>query len=309
MTEDCISDQIRVFIDICRMAFPIIGIISVFINIFVLVALRNVETNKFYRLVKIRVPFKIFASLIYMGIDNTPCIYCESNYYNWLWILIFKTEILTAVADFLSTCVGLIEIIIAWGRLNLLKNTESFFSRLQTRYNTAIAFLLSLFLSFPALFGHDYKYVGNGIYYFSFNEFKFNYYLNLYVYISNLIKLFLVIIYFTLTILVLIEFKRFLHNKLRLTASNQSRISVHETNLVKLVVTNGFFYALGAVIKVITAIFSYQEDFQKTHDPYFFDKSYMIIRFSMYVISFALFCSCDGTLLFFDNNIRLNFFK
>lgn len=159
-----------------------------------------------------------------------------------------KTSSMTLV--FINT---LIEITMVCDRLNILSNKKCFFTQMKLRYNLIIKVLFTCTYVIPKTLGYQIEHICNDLFVRSVSKFGesdfFYYYFFCYIWII----FFNFILYFGLTIKLVIEYNKFIELKKR---RNQNLRSSNNKNcMTRIVITNSFLFFFSLMLFVVKFFF------------------------------------------------------
>lgn len=236
-----VDGTIELFIVFTHYMWYVFGPMLCIVNLSVFIVVFKVNrSQKIYYLMQVNSIYKAVTGGIYTFTFNTACLYCKSNFYNSLYVLIYKTYFIVVLNDILTLTVGLTEIIIAFDRLCILKNNSAnFFARQNIKWVLPFVFAMSIVVFSPDFFIVDIIRIDEGVYYREINAFgTSNYYNYVFVAIRIIASVAVMITYLKLVISLLVAYNEFLERKKRIRKKNE-RVNKNDRDLTKLVMFQG----------------------------------------------------------------------
>lgn len=280
---------------------PLVASLSCIFNLTIFVLVLHLKiNNRVYNYIIIKSFFKacISAFLIYM--ENAGCMYCESNFYHTKFKLMYKTYIIAVTVDSLSVMIGLTETFITFDRLCMLKNTKNWITRLTQKYVVIGIISLSIILHIPECFVYEFEHVTEEINKRQRTKFAdTNFYKIYYLGFLNIFKFSLLIFYLVLVVLVVINYRKFLAKKARLRSARVSENARHENETTKMIISIGVCYSFATTFIVVSNVLGRLEELTKTYNS-----TFIIIKNTGYIITFANLCFGGMSLLFYDSHMK-----
>ena len=302
-----VNKDVEFFVEISQYMFSIFGTLAVIANLTIFLLIFKVnKSQKIYYLIQANNIFKLIGGLIYAFIDDTICFYCKANYYNALYMIIFKSYIVTIVADILMVTIGAMEILITLDRLSILerKMKQNFFKKQDLRCLLPVIVLVHFIVHSPDIFIINIFKLNDNLYYRDLNDFSNS---NIYNFVCITIRtmyLFtILIIYIGLVISLLVSYNRFLERKRRLTSVNT--VSQNENDLIKLILFQSSFNMCAAIFSCSSQVVARFEYKIRDENPTDFYRPYFIITKNSFVlIALCGLSIADIAIFAYDSRIQ-----
>ena len=112
-------------------------------------------------------------------------------------------------------------------------------------------------------------------------------------------KICFVIVYLVLIILLIINFREFIAKKARLTPRRTAEQAEQDNNITKMIIASGVVYSFSMVFYATGQAIGLLEKIADNYIP-----TFIIIRFTMFVLSIANLCIGDLVILYYDRRIK-----
>ncbi len=308
-----VNQDIEVFVGISQKIFFTLGIFTSLTNLIIFLVIFKVnKSQKTYYMMQINCTFRLLAGLIYAFINDTACIYCKNNYYNSLFILIYKSYFITVIGDILPVIIGSFEILIILDRLSILNRSliNNFFRRQDIKCTIPIIIFVSFLIISPDIFIINIFEIGNGVYYRELTNFSKSIIYN-YVFISlRTIYIFILIcIYIKLVVSLLLSYNDFLERKRRCQIK-RNQVKRNERDLIKLIIFQSTLNLTGSFFFTTCQLIRRYEIVIKEDNPNNYYRGDLIITdYSFIIIALICLSIADIAIFAYDTRIQKLFTK
>lgn len=308
LIED-VDENIERFVKIAEKIWSIFGIVMFIVNLTIFILIFRVnQSQKIYHLMQVNCIYKLLIGLIYTFLNDIACVYCKSNFYNSLPVLIYKSYCATTLADILNVTIGATEALTTLDRLSILDQSlgNNFFRRQKIKCTMPLVILIGICIHFPDFFIINIIHIGDGLFFRELNRFSnsssYNY---VCIPIRTLYILGLAAIYLKLVISLLISYNQFLERKRRLQKGTNAKINKHETDLIKLILFQSCFNVIASIAATSSQIIGRFEYKIKDENPSDYYRGYLVIVGTACIL-LALCCLSisDFAIFAYDSRIR-----
>lgn len=276
---------------------PTVISISLFINLIVLLILRNSRFNiVIYRFLQSKTFTKLLICIFSLFSRDSHCDYCVANKYNTYLEIIYRLYGKRMMIEVLITTFGFIEIAIAYERLCLFRNTTSWIVQLGLKKNFLIAFMIATSIAIPKVYARTIKPITDHIYEIrltDFGESKYYYFYEFCYY-----TIFIIIVsglYLTMIFKVIRKYNKFLKNK----AMRKTK----KRRLTQMVISTAILYILTGILICIITLFVLIDRYvlMNTND---YNEITITLKLLLYLIFFFILSLDSLTFFYFDKNVN-----
>ena len=269
--------------------------ISLFINLIVLLILRNSRFNiVMYRFLQSKAFTKILICIFSMFSRDSHCDYCVANKYNTYLELIYRLYGKRMMIEVLISTFSFIEIAIAYERLCLFRNTTSWIVQLGLKKNFLIAFMIATSIQIPKVYARTIKPITDHIYEIKLTDFGESKYYNFYNF-GHYTLLIIIIsgLYLTIIFKVIREYNKFLKNK--------SMRKTKKRRLTQMVISTAILYMLVGILICFTTLYMLIDRYvlMNTSD---YNEITITVKLLLYLIFFFTWSLDSLTFFYFDKN-------
>lgn len=301
-----VNENIEIFRGIAQVIWSISGPLICLVNLIILILICKInQSQRIYYLMQINCVFKMILGLIYTFIGDTTCVYCTSNYYNSLPVLIYKSYIVTTLGDIISVSIGATEVLITLDRLSIFKSTldTNFFKRQDLKYIIPIIILTGTIVCIPDLFIIDINYISDGLYQRELNSFSNSVlYNNVFISIRSLYLLVLLVMYVKLVTLLLGSHNKFLARKRRRL---KTYVRKNDRDLTKLILFQSVFNNICSFVSVgVQVIGRFEYKIKAEHPNDYYVGDLIIARTTIILVGLCCLWISDIAIFAYDSRIR-----
>lgn len=302
-----VDENIEVFIHLTHYMWFFFGPLSTIVNLTAFFVIFKVnQSQKIYYLIQVANIYRAIFGTIMACTYNTACLYCKSNFYNSLYVLIYKTYFVVHLGDILILPMGVTEILITYDRLSILKNNlNNFIARQDIKCVLPIVFCISIALHVPDFFILDFIPIDEGVYYREINPFgNSDYYNYVFAPIRIIASFALQVAYVKYVISLIISYREFLARKKRIQ-NKKTRVNKNENDLITMVLFQTCLHIVASFLSIISRQLGRVGVKIKDDNPTDYYVGWLIIiEGSFHFIALILINMADMAIFVFDSRIK-----